>query len=129
MDDVEELGSVAVRRQVEAILLDGDSEYGAAGALELVVVVVPRLDHAGFRLDAVVGFAGVEPVELALVLPLRASVTRPSERAVEKEEQSEGNREKQRISHFAFFFLCAALLCFAVKWRAEGVGIYSSSSK
>ncbi len=53
-------------RQEKAVGLNGTPDDGHPSALELLVVVVPRLDHAGFSLNAVSGFKGIEPVEPAL---------------------------------------------------------------
>ena len=41
LDNVDELGSVGVRRQVKAVLLNGVANNGDTGALELLVVGVP----------------------------------------------------------------------------------------
>ena len=60
--------SVGVRRQVKAIALNGSSNNGNTGAPELVMVGVPRLNLASLSPNAVVGFEGLEPIELALVL-------------------------------------------------------------
>jgi hypothetical protein len=69
LDDVNHAWSVDVRRQVKAVALDGDSLDGDTSALEVILVVVPGLDPTRLGLDAVVGLAGLELVDLALILP------------------------------------------------------------
>ena len=68
--NVHELRSIGILRQEKAIRLNGTANDGDSDTLELIVVGVPRLDHTGFRLDAVVGFKGIKTVQLALVEPL-----------------------------------------------------------
>ena len=76
--NVHELRSIGILRQEKAIRLNGTANDGHSDAPELLVVGVPRLDHTGFRLDAIVGFKGIKTVQLALVelsllLPLSMS--------------------------------------------------------
>ena len=65
--NVNEFRSICVVWQEKAIRLNGTANYGHSDALELLVIGVPRLDHTGFCLNAVVGFKGIKPVQLALV--------------------------------------------------------------
>jgi hypothetical protein len=53
-------------RQEKAIGLNGTPNDGNPGAPELLVIGVPGLDRTGFSLNAVCGFKGIEPVELAV---------------------------------------------------------------
>ena len=95
-DNVDELRSVGVRRQVEAIGFDGAANDGNTGALELLVVWVPGLDQPGFRLNAGVRLEGLEVIELALILAARVLLRprpRPRPRelgqaALEEDEQA-----------------------------------------
>ena len=99
-DNVDELSSVGVRRQVKAIRFDGEAGEGYSDALELLIVRVPWLKQACFTLYAVVGFASFKSVELAQILALVLGCTAASEAAMEEEEEANGEREQQRFSHF-----------------------------
>lgn len=74
MNNVDELRRVEEGRQVKAVGLDGASNHGNAGALELLVVGVPGLGQTSLGLNLVVGLPGLELVELALILLLKLLV-------------------------------------------------------
>ena len=61
-----------VVRRDKAVALNGHFPNGDSSALELVLSGIPCLDPAGLSLDPVVGLAGLDLAQHALILQARA---------------------------------------------------------
>lgn len=69
LDDIIDLRYIGVGRQQKASRLNLMANRCHTGALELLVVIlVPNLGEPGLRLDPVVRFEGVNPLDLAIGL-------------------------------------------------------------
>lgn len=92
LDDEVKLGSIGVRWQVKPFGLDRAPDNGGTGAEKLGVVGVPGLSQASLRMDAVVGFQGVQVLQLALVELALLGLLRPSQ-ARTKQHKAKGSSE------------------------------------
>lgn len=87
-NNVGEDGGVVVDREEEAVLSDAVAADRDAGALELVVVVIPELGLSALGLDGVGGLPGVDAADLALPLLPRAFSNGAAEAEEEEEAQN-----------------------------------------
>ena len=119
LNDVDKLRGVSVRRQVEAVGLHGSPDEVDAGALELLMVGVPRLYYAALALHSAVGLARLEPAQLALVAQLELlGLTGEAGMEEESREEAEGierDQQRRRLGHYL-------LPCFDVFERGKRSG-------
>ena len=86
------LGSIGVERPAKGIALEGAARKGHTGAPELLVVGVPCLNETTFGLYAVIGFKGIQALELALILLWLL----PESEAATQEHKA---KRKKKLSH------------------------------
>lgn len=92
MLNVDFLGSIGEEGSAKAIAVESAARESNTCTLELLVVGIPCLDESTFRLNTVIRFEVIEPLELALVLLFLLS---PSQAPTQKQKR----KYHKKLSH------------------------------